>query len=258
MKNIFYISLLILNFNLFSQENKEIIYSLQDRNNVVCKSKLIISDNESVFKVLDLRENGLDEKNSSEKNMIYVHNDKISTIIFSNDTISITRIPLYKDEIIYNDEGVDMNLNITKNHKVINNYNCQEITLDLNGRKYSIWFTKDIQINHGPFKINGLPGLIVELTEETNKIKLTLDSVNKLTDNKEFLDAKNYLYSKPILSYIQYEKKITDIMTSKKATTLAKMAELGADIKYDENQSAFTQWLIDIPANLVNELKKIN
>ena len=47
-------------------------------------------------------------------------------------------------------------------------------------------------------------------------------------------------------------------MTTKKKNTIAKMAELKAEITYEENQSAFTQYLIDIPKNLVIELQKIN
>ena len=46
-------------------------------------------------------------------------------------------------------------------------------------------------------------------------------------------------------------------MTTKKKKSYAEMAELGVSVKYDESQGAFTKFLIDIPTNLVSELKKI-
>ena len=70
-------------------------------------------------------------------------------------------------------------------------------------------------------------------------------------------DIKKYLTDKKHLSYPDYEKKIISIMTTKKKKSYAEMAELGVSVKYDESQGAFTKFLIDIPTNLVSELKKI-
>lgn len=244
--------------SIFAQVNQEIEYTFQDKNNYKCNSTLYIKNNESIYKIGDKRDQGIDEKNSTEKNLVFVNNDEISTLFYTNDTISITRIPLYKSELIYYDDGQNITMNFTGNSKKINEYNCQEVKIDLNGRKYSIWFTPDIQTYFAPFRFNGLPGLVVELYEETNKIKLTLNSIKKSNDTVDFDKYKKYILSKKVLKYEDYEKKVINIMTLKKTTTIAKMIELKAEITYEENQSAFTQYLIDIPTNLVSELQKIN
>lgn len=259
MKQFFFIAILFASINsTLAQINQEIEYTYIDRNNHKCISTLYIKDNESVFRIDDKRANGMDEKNSTEKNLVFVNNDDISTLFYTNDTISITRIPLYKSELIYDDDGQNLEMNFTGNTKKINDYNCQEVKIDLNGRKYSIWFTPDVQTNIAPFRFNGLPGLVIELYEETNKIKLTLNSVKKSINTDTFDKYKNYILSKKVLTYGDYEKKVIEIMTTKKKNTIAKMAELKAEITYEENQSAFTQYLIDIPKNLVIELQKIN
>ena len=50
---------------------------------------------------------------------------------------------------------------------------------------------------------------------------------------------------------------MTEIMTKRKKANYAKMAELGVTVNYDENQKAFTQFIIDVPTNLVTDLQKI-
>ena len=71
------------------------------------------------------------------------------------------------------------------------------------------------------------------------------------------VETGKYLTDKKHLSYPDYEKKIISIMTTKKKKSYAEMAEIGVSVKYDESQGAFTKFLIDIPTNLVSELKKI-
>ncbi len=43
---------------------------------------------------------------------------------------------------------------------------CQKATTRYGGRNYTAWFAPDIPISDGPYKFNGLPGLIVNLFED--------------------------------------------------------------------------------------------
>ena len=53
--------------------------------------------------------------------------------------------------------------------KKIGLFNCQKATATYRGREYTAWFTAQIPVSHGPWKLRGLPGLILEVTEETGK-----------------------------------------------------------------------------------------
>ncbi|PKF73623.1 GLPGLI family protein [Chryseobacterium sp. PMSZPI] len=53
--------------------------------------------------------------------------------------------------------------NITDSIKVSNNFRLQKAIAQFGGRNWIAWFTKDIPMPYGPYKFNGLPGLIMEL-----------------------------------------------------------------------------------------------
>lgn len=259
MKKIILVTVVLLTMlSVKAQIKKKIDYTYQDRNGYLCNSTLYIIGNEAVYKINDERKNGFDEKELSKSNIVFVNNDKLSTFFYSNKKTAITRIPLYETEIIYTDDDPETKWKFTGNRKKINKYNCQEAKLELNGRKYTLWFTPEIEINYGPYKINGLPGMVLEFFEETNNIKITFKSIQELKNDDDFVKLKKYIQSKTVLSYGNYSKKITEMMSAKKIKTIAKASELGAEITYEPLQKEFTQYLIDIPTNLVSELQKIN
>ena len=53
---------------------------------------------------------------------------------------------------------------ISDSTKTILGYECIEATTMFNGRKWTAWFTPEIPLDAGPWKLEGLPGLIMEAT----------------------------------------------------------------------------------------------
>jgi GLPGLI family protein len=52
-------------------------------------------------------------------------------------------------------------------------YTCQKAMGDFRGRTYEVWFAPDIPIPSGPFKLGGLPGLILEAQSTDGMVKFT-------------------------------------------------------------------------------------
>ena len=53
-----------------------------------------------------------------------------------------------------------------KKTKKILNYLCLEAKTEFRGRKYTVYFTKDLPYNIGPYKFFGLDGLILEISAD--------------------------------------------------------------------------------------------
>lgn len=63
--------------------------------------------------------------------------------------------------------------------KVILDYTCQLAECTFRGRTYQAWFSPEIPLNDGPWKFNGLPGLIMEVYDTQNHYHYTLKGLQQ-------------------------------------------------------------------------------
>ncbi|MEA3424659.1 MAG: GLPGLI family protein [Bacteroidota bacterium] len=62
------------------------------------------------------------------------------------------------------------NWNITTQTKKIGDFICQMATGNCRGRLYTVWFCSDIPFSAGPWKLAGLPGLILEAEDSKKQV----------------------------------------------------------------------------------------
>lgn len=72
-------------------------------------------------------------------------------------------------------------------------YQCQKATTTYGGRDYEAWFTFEIPLPDGPYKFNGLPGLIVELYDTQDHYHFTLVGLEKVADGIITINQKKLL-----------------------------------------------------------------
>lgn len=70
-------------------------------------------------------------------------------------------------------------------------YNTQKATTEFGGRKWTAWFTPDIPLQDGPYKFNGLPGLIVKVEDADKNYSWELKGNKKVPNFSEttFLES---------------------------------------------------------------------
>jgi GLPGLI family protein len=135
-----------------------------------------------------------------------------------NKKVSIYSDKVYTKYFRYYEQIETQNWSIHKQTRKIQGFVCQLATIELWGKKYEAWFTEDIPLREGPYKFHGLPGLIVELSDEKKEHHFILSridngceyslieknsSVYMTMTREEFLKVRNKAYQ-------NYRKHITD------------------------------------------------
>ncbi len=256
MKNTFYLLILVSNF-CFSQNWIKADYSYIDieNDNDTIRSVLLTNNDESVFRLYDTRKNGFNPNGSSFK---IIHTDSLSNFSYSNLEKTFTRMTLYSKEFVYSDStSKKISWDITKNTKKIGDYICQEAKTKLNGRLYTVWYTTKIPVIMGPLKLNGLPGLIVEVIEDSGWLcRIFLNNVTNVQEKKEFDFCKKYVTQhKKLMNYKEYSDKMTDAMVSRKTRFYAVGAE--KNVTFTFRKGAFAN-MVDVPENLEKKIDEVH
>lgn len=71
---------------------------------------------------------------------------------------------------------------ISSAKKQLGTFSVQKATTDFAGRKWTAWFTTDVPVQDGPYKFSGLPGLIVEMSDQTGSHQMELKGIKKIPE----------------------------------------------------------------------------
>ena len=70
-------------------------------------------------------------------------------------------------------------------------YTCQQATADFRGRRWTAWFATDIPVSDGPWKLGGLPGLILEAYDEGQQHVFTAVGLERVKDEPIIFNQKD-------------------------------------------------------------------
>lgn len=150
---------------------------------------------------------------------------------FKNKTIKLRQTsvgPLQSFTV--DDVWKEIDWEILKNEKVIAGYSCQKAVGYFRGRKYTAWFSKEIKLPLGPWKLFGLPGLIVSAYDKEKVFNVTLTEINYNSDSTPILmptEAEN----KTIKDYVYYLDHSAELVHEKiKSKKLPKGISIGGII----------------------------
>ena len=119
---------------------------------------------------------------------------------------------LFGEEIAYDyyhfEEDVpEIKWTLINEAKKIGGFNCKKAIGKFRGRTYTAWYTEEIPVNGGPWKLRGLSGLILEVADDKGVYKA--QAVNISLGIETNLDKKvsKIVFQKKRLPIDQYAKK---------------------------------------------------
>lgn len=68
--------------------------------------------------------------------------------------------------------------------KQIEGYACQQASCSFRGRNWTAWYTTAIPISDGPWKLWGLPGLILEAYDADNYYHFTFRGIEQINEEE--------------------------------------------------------------------------
>lgn len=66
----------------------------------------------------------------------------------------------------------------------IGHYLCKKATTHFAGRDYVAWYTLEVPVSDGPYKFNGLPGLIVNIEDTNGEHRFELTGIEDISADK--------------------------------------------------------------------------
>lgn len=125
---------------------------------------------------------------------------------------------------------------------------CQEATCHFKGRDYTAWFCPSLPLHVGPWKLNGLPGVIVEAYDTKKEVVFKFDGIEKviLSKNGGRLPADSKVFG--LFGDLTGDPNIIQPPAKAIKTTEKEFAKLQAAMSKDPNAFANSPIAADGPS----------
>lgn len=159
--------------------------------------------------------------------------DSIGYVIIKtmdSDTIN-SKLLNSKGEYVKIVEANNPIVEIFSEYKSIFDYKCQKAIINYGERIFEVWFTEEIPLSDGPWKLKGLPGLILSAK--------TIDGfhqflIQKVSNSQQY---KNEFFAFPFTQVLSKESYVSDYLREfeKRFKYRKSKASVGATIKASIN-----------------------
>ncbi|GGG94745.1 hypothetical protein GCM10011416_10200 [Polaribacter pacificus] len=113
-----------------------------------------------------------------------VESDAVAQTVFSSERV-------FKNseytQYVVREKMNGIQWDLSTEEKKIGNYTCKKATALFKGRTYTAWYTIEVPMLFGPWKLHGLPGMIVEAYDAENFIHFSLTAIST---EKQSIDYK--------------------------------------------------------------------
>jgi GLPGLI family protein len=83
-------------------------------------------------------------------------------------------------------------------------YECKKATGYFRGRTYTAWFAPELKFSYGPWKLFGLPGIILSAKDDSNKFSFIATQISYPSDNPIVISPPLEKETKTLKEYVYY------------------------------------------------------
>jgi GLPGLI family protein len=113
---------------------------------------------------------------------------QVDYFFFANEHKMITKERLFNNYLV-EETAPQLDWKILKDTMSFSGIPCQKATTTFKGRNWIAWFATEIPFQSGPWKLNGLPGLIIEAYDEKKEVKFTFAGLENVKDETNQANA---------------------------------------------------------------------
>ncbi|MGB3453337.1 MAG: GLPGLI family protein [Moheibacter sp.] len=213
MRSIFFIFFILICSNIIAQQFIKIEYEQTkdygELGKYIGKSSLTLNESESLY--VEIYNEEREELETEDGNLVIslgsgrmlYFKDYNKNLIFYENTIQLKHFPTQ--------ENIDLlkwEIEPNKTEEILG-YTCQAAVAYFRGRTYVAYFTEKLGLKGGPWKFDGLPGVILKVFSTDGYIKIVAESIE--TKNKFVNIINPYNEIKEFITYPQFK----DLYTKK-------------------------------------------
>jgi GLPGLI family protein len=163
------------------------------------ESKLIFNNSGSIFAYKSKQNENLTRISDNGTNIVNAPNKTQYLIFNDNEATDLKEIRSSNKDIGIITFKTSLKWNLVKDTiKNVGKYECKLAHARFKGRIYYAWYSPEIPAGYGPWKLNGLPGLILEARDTTNEVSFILKSISDFKKEWPTFPLKKYkFYLKP-------------------------------------------------------------
>lgn len=167
-----------------------------------------------------LREQGVDLNTRSQKVRAISQGSSPQAIYTNYPSSKITVTDIFGgSSYLYEEPIPDIKWKLIEGTQTVCGYVCKAAQCNLFGRNYTAWYAPEIALQNGPWKLSGLPGLILKAVDEKGQVSFECIALEKSSwVDPIYILKKDYIKSskKQILkSYVEYKRNpIANLLSS--------------------------------------------
>lgn len=152
--------------------------------------------------------------------------DPMDRIIYSHQQSGkfLVRDVIGSQFYIYQDTVPQISWKIGQEKRQVDTINCQKATGTFRGRTYEAWYAHSIPVSFGPWKLQGLPGLILEAHSQDGEVSFVFESLE--IPSAKMFEIEPPSKGKTVSSFQEYVQLREEYAANERKKTEASFQEL--------------------------------